>query len=258
MATPHAHPHLTLEHAEVSAGMETRLAIHFDLDPGWHLYWNGRNDSGFPITPTLALPEGWSAGDARWPAPERHISEGDILDHIYSGSATLIVPVRIGAETATGTATLTCMLDWVACRDMCVFEGDTLSLEVRVAEDARLTEDADTRRLFERTDSRIPLPLPDGFVAWQWEDHGVHMEVPDARALAFFPGVECAEMTHPIEDAESSSNRLHLRFQENERENRRLAGVLQVDGADRTTRWFQLDVPFATSISAGRKSEGDS
>ena len=102
VAGPHAKAEILFEHEAVSPGMTTRLAIHLDLDPHWHVYWNGRNDTGFPVTPEFDLPPGWSTGEIRWPAPKRHVSDGAILDHIYEDTATLIVPVEVGDQAELG------------------------------------------------------------------------------------------------------------------------------------------------------------
>ena len=62
------------------------------MQPGWHVYWNGRNDTGTPVRITLTVPEGFAAGDVLWPAPVRHVAAGEIhavMGPNGSGKSTL-------------------------------------------------------------------------------------------------------------------------------------------------------------------------
>src|SRR5262245_51700008 len=71
-------------------GKTAWLGVSFDLDPEWHLYWCGQSDSGAPIHVEFTLPAGYKGGDLVWPAPKRHLSPGDLLDHVYEKRVTLL------------------------------------------------------------------------------------------------------------------------------------------------------------------------
>ena len=59
--------------AAAAPGESVTLIWRFELADDWHLYWTGRNDSGYPPLIELDLPEGWVAGGLQWPAPERYV-----------------------------------------------------------------------------------------------------------------------------------------------------------------------------------------
>ena len=91
-ATSAAAPSAVAARAQLAApdpGTVT-VAWTFDLAEGWHLYGSGLNDSGYPPSVALTLPDGWRAGPLRWPVPERYLMPGDILDHVYHHRLVLL------------------------------------------------------------------------------------------------------------------------------------------------------------------------
>jgi DsbC/DsbD-like thiol-disulfide interchange protein len=131
------------------------LRLRYVIDPEWHIYWPGINDTGRPPTWKISLPEGWPESgpesgqqhEAQWPAPKRHESPGDILDHIYENAATISVPMHIPATAAARVHTFTIASDWLVCKEACIFEHGEAKVSVTV--DPQATEPA-------------PAPMPSG------------------------------------------------------------------------------------------------
>ncbi len=124
---------------ELAPGATTRTAMVFDVPEGWHTYWNGRNDTGFPASMNFQLPAGMALVDTTWPAPKRYVSPGDILDHVYTGTYPLFVDATWDPDVpvpAEGSVDVTCIIDWLVCREACIFESDTLMVTVPVGHDA--------------------------------------------------------------------------------------------------------------------------
>ena len=71
------------------------VSWYFDLAEDWHLYWPGLNDSGFPPSVQLHLPDGWSARPLRWPVPARYVMPGDLLDHVYDQPLVVLEQVLV-------------------------------------------------------------------------------------------------------------------------------------------------------------------
>ena len=68
----HAFTRLIAETTMLSPGETCTLGVAFDIEPGWHLFWNGTNDTGYPISVSLDLPPRLPRGRApvaRSPAP---------------------------------------------------------------------------------------------------------------------------------------------------------------------------------------------
>ena len=55
---------LVPETPAVAPGGTVWVAVHFEVKPGWHIYWRDPGDSGLPTTVEWRLPGGFAAGDA--------------------------------------------------------------------------------------------------------------------------------------------------------------------------------------------------
>ena len=102
------------------------LALRFvPVSDEWHGYWSNPGDAGLGMQLTLDLPEGWEMGEPLYPVPERFVQElpgASLMNHIYKGSYTVLVPVTVGPDVQTGNpAALTGYVEYLACTDiLCV------------------------------------------------------------------------------------------------------------------------------------------
>jgi DsbC/DsbD-like thiol-disulfide interchange protein len=227
------------------------LGVQLDIAAGWHVYWRGRSDSGSPVEVSFAAPEGYRPLPLLWPAPERHISTGGILDHVYEKSVLLIEPVLVPSDEPLGRrATFTAAVTWVACNEICRVGSDTLALTLPVA--ARATGSAAAGR-FAQTRSRLPVALTpermveDG-ITTRWLDAGgagsarLEIAVSAARGIAFYPDQDAAELVDPLADAAGNEGRLSLAVRRGEKP---LAGILAVERAlDKRNLFYTLEIPI--------------
>lgn len=213
-AEHHARPRLIAESSAGQPGGTVLLGVSFEIDPGWHLYWNGRNDSGFPVSIQLKLPEGFVAGEAMWPAPVRNLMPGDLLDHIYEKRVTLLIPLQIPDGAASGSvAEISAHLEWMECSTRCLLaDGDvTLSLPIGAAA-GELSADA---ALFAESRARMPVPLPEHpkDATLSWEGNNLQIASSGAEYLAFYPANDGVALANPAGDGESKTGGLTLRFE---------------------------------------------
>jgi thiol:disulfide interchange protein DsbD len=249
---------LIADRPAAAPGESLLVGVSFDIQPGWHLYWNGTNDTGYPIQVRPELPAGWSAGRLLWPAPERHVSPGNILDHVYTGRVTLLLPLRAGPAEADSVI-LKARLEWLACREVCL-PGSAevaLTLPVRAGAQASLhggeppragnpaPADPDARARFEETRERLPLPLSASLtpVEARREDGAVVIVVPGAERLVFFPGVDCARLADPIRDAAADGDRLRLVPAPEAGASPAVNGVLEVRRPGAGPAFYTLSLP---------------
>ena len=103
------------------AGAEWMLALRFRPSaPEWHGYYANPGDAGQGMDLTLNLPDGWTMGEPIYPVPERLVIAG-LMNHIYEGDYTVLVPVRVGPDAAALDAPLTGFVAYLACTDrICV------------------------------------------------------------------------------------------------------------------------------------------
>ena len=92
----------------VVPGQPIEVALRFQLEAGWHIYWENSGDSGLPPTVSWNLPVGFSAGELQYPIPKRRVSGGDIVTNILEGTPALLVRLT-PPETIAGKR-VTCIL----------------------------------------------------------------------------------------------------------------------------------------------------
>lgn len=238
----HAEATLIAEERSFTPGRTHWLGLHLRPDPGWHLYWNGRNDSGYAPILRLELPAGLTAGELVWPAPVRHIGEGEILDHVYEEEVTLLLPVTVYAQwPADRPAVIQGTAEWLACREACVPES--MRVSITLAAGASVEPDEATSPLFAAARARAPRPWNEreGAVRLAWEPGGLRIEAPGATRLLFYPFESCTGLSHPIEDGDRAGSTLRLRFSPADGEPPRAAGVLEVRHGEASPAFFAID-----------------
>ncbi|QOI99384.1 MAG: hypothetical protein HRU70_02315 [Phycisphaeraceae bacterium] len=226
----HATPRLITERDALVPGQKNWLGVEFRIDPGWHLYWDGLNDTGMPpkITP-LNTPAGFSVGDVLWPAPTRHAAPGEILDHVYKGSVLLMFPVSVPPSASPGDkVTLAFGLEWLECAGVCLFAEGNVSINLPVANDAKPSRDAP---LFERTRAALPGPIPnDGTISAELSGDRLTLSAKDAIAVAFFPLADCSPPVDLWNAGETKGPRLVLTLKPKPGNPPRAHGVLRAEG----------------------------
>jgi thiol:disulfide interchange protein DsbD len=250
----HATARLIAETKVLGPGNTYTLGVTFEIEPDWHLYSDRQNDTGYPISVSLDLPEGFEAGEPGWPAPERHVSPGNILDHVYKEEVTLLIPLRVPESAIAGEwATIRGRMEWLACREVCVPGQDSATITLLIAEtDTDLWRAADrepppdTARLLAEARDRIPVPLIEGVLTWDWSDSVLVIMAEEAEFLGFYPDAESVTPEHLVEDGESGVGRLNLRLPRDPGDAEFLSGVVEVrhDGA---SRFFTLTLPLRRS-----------
>ena len=126
---------------------DVRVAIHQTISSGWHTYWRNPGDSGLATSLTWVLPKGVTAGDARWPTPER-FTTGSIVNFGYSGDATLLVPLTVARDAVLPGAKAQAKLFLLECAQMCIPEQAILDID--------LTHATGTSELFAKARAALP------------------------------------------------------------------------------------------------------
>ena len=117
---PHGTLELIAEKQWIAAGHPFNLALRFELEKGWHVYWVNPGDSGEPPRVTWDLPAGIKAGAIEWPAPRR-LGTPTIVDYGYEDAVTLIVPMRADANLSSqNPVQIAANVKVLVCREMCI------------------------------------------------------------------------------------------------------------------------------------------
>jgi thiol:disulfide interchange protein DsbD len=110
----------------IAAGQTFWLGLQLQHQPQWHTYWRNPGDSGLATELQWQLPEGLSAGNLIWPAPQK-IPVGSMANYGYEGSVLLATPVQVKANFKSSAADITVQLhaNWLVCKQECIpQEGD--------------------------------------------------------------------------------------------------------------------------------------
>jgi len=167
--------------------------IHLTLSPEWYLYWINPGDAGMSLAAKWHLPEGFQAGDLRFPTPEKIVHEGIVAFGYYNDLiilCTLTPPVgyRGGRHD-----TIRVDLDWLVCSQSCIPGKASLALAL---DDTPASRGA-AKELADRFSRQAPGTLADlGIIAGTAHatrtDSGLIIHVPLTKTVDdFYP-----EMIH--------------------------------------------------------------
>lgn len=150
---------LTSEASGVVPGKPFAVALRLTIAEGWHTYWRNPGDAGAPAFVHLKLPEGFASGPLQWPRPERFAS-GPLMSFGYSGEVMLLTEVTPPATLAAGSqARIAAEAEWLVCREICIPQTATLTLDLPVV-DAPPPIDAQTAQRFRAARAALPEPAP--------------------------------------------------------------------------------------------------
>lgn len=260
---------LVPEVATVAPGKPFAVALRLRMDAGWHTYWKNPGDSGMPTSVEWRLPGGFSAGELRWPKPER-IDIGGIVSYGYHGEVWLLAEVSPPPDWAGSEAVIGAKVGWLMCKEECI-PGE-VELELRVP---RGDGAAEPSRAPGFAAARAAMPGPATGIGWDvgaFAPEGAKamvlriapaagIAVPDK--LYFFPGesplVDHAVAQVPV--ARGGARELSLPLSPAaEGVPGRLVGVLVAEDGAAGHHSIDVDVPIMKSAppqAAGPTSKGE-
>lgn len=137
----HTRASLLLPVTAARAGDTVLAAVRLQMDPGWHTYWRNGGDSGGPTRIEWELPAGVTAGEVRWPAPEKYTVEGTTT-YIYHDDALLFVPLTLAANLQPGPLELKAKVSWLECEKLCVPGDEQVAAKLLVASSTQPSPEA--------------------------------------------------------------------------------------------------------------------
>lgn len=229
----HATAELIAEKSALNPGETAWIGVRFKVADGWHLYWNGRNDTGTAPGLETKVPAGYSLGAWVWPAPQRHVSPGEILDHVYEGTVLLMAPLSVPASATPGTSvSVSIEATWVVCDShLCMAESAALHADFAVK---AATEPSASAKEFDTARARQPKAWPAdsksfaASIASTAAHRTATIRVEGATRLEFYPLLEGAEPVDLLTHGVVSGEKLALRLHDGERGQGALRGVVAV------------------------------
>lgn len=246
VAAEHIRVRLVSETPELVPGATNHVAVLFELDHDWQVYAPARNDTGLPVVLRFSGPPGYRFASPLWPTPERAVSSGSILDHVYDDGTAVVVPVRVPADAVPGErVTLTARAEWLVCGESCILGEADLEIALPVGEPGAPQPASAQAAAIRRSLDRVPISLhvaPAG-VRLEPEPGTWTVQVPGATALTFYPGAACVPLADPIADAAAKGDRLRLRLEDSAGSHDRLVGILEIE-KPKGTLYRAIDAPL--------------
>ncbi|MFO0747939.1 MAG: protein-disulfide reductase DsbD family protein [Myxococcota bacterium] len=147
----------------VVPGESVRVALRFETDDQWHLYWKNPGAIGLPTEVTFEAPDGWDFGGIAFPLPRRIVSKIGDVSFGYEGELVLMSDVRVPEGALEGSeVTLTAKAKWLICKENCIQGTADLSLPMKVANAPRAErENGEIVKLLDDWKAKIPLAAAD-------------------------------------------------------------------------------------------------
>ncbi len=214
---------LLADQTALRAGDTLRVGVQLKVRPGWHIYWENAGDAGMPTRVRLRGPEGFELGAVRFPAPQRHEEEGEIVSYIHEGEILLVADVKAPATLVEGSkARFTVECDWLVCTDYCLSGSGKASLELPVAS-ATSAKASANEALFRDASAKLPgawkdvvgdaarLALAPGSDA---DTFKLTITLPQAEAAEFFPAAKAeSKLVRRAVSKDGAGMRLELEFE---------------------------------------------
>jgi thiol:disulfide interchange protein DsbD len=230
----------------VGPGQTFHVAVLFEIEPKWHIYWLNAGDSGTPTEVTVEAPPGWTAGSTLYPRPRR-FKEPEGITYGYAGRTVLYVPVTAPKVLEAGRATFEVDVFFLVCKDVCLMGSVQKTVQVRTGApgpDAAGPVVAKYRK-------RLPKPLA--------KVKGAAMQVEDGRlvitgpaegsksVVAFpdwVPGVVLSEATTAAVGDDRYRIEMPLRTEPQNAEGPLVARGVVALGGDDDARCYHFEVPL--------------
>ncbi len=169
-------PRLVADVEAVQPGRPFTVGVHFQIESGWHIYWENPGDAGLPIRVTWSLPEGFRISPLRWPAPRRYTESGGMTAFGYQDEAMVLATVAPPASVSSETVTLEATAHWLVCKEVCIPGTARLDLTLPLG---RATPSAEAE-VIARFEQAVPQPVsrsPVQVARVEWTSQGTRQGI---------------------------------------------------------------------------------
>jgi thiol:disulfide interchange protein len=178
------------EDTTILPGNSFWLALHFNLDPTWHIYWKNPGDSGAPISVLFDMPRGFTLDEIKWPTPHRFELEG-FVGLGYEDEVTLLAKISTDKTIdSLQNAPIKAIMQWVACSNECVPYSQTIVKDLKVSGSDPL-KDEKAALIFENARKQLPLKQESIKATIEEKLLNIKFSLPegkgDVKDLVFYP-----------------------------------------------------------------------
>jgi DsbC/DsbD-like thiol-disulfide interchange protein len=218
------------------------VGVLFQLDEGWHIYWQNPGDSGEPPKIQWKLPPDWRASEIRWPRPIL-LGQGSVRDYGYESHVVLLSTLQPQHQVTTPVE-IAATVKYVACREICVPGKAEVTLLVPVSK-VPSNERSEWTAFFRQSLAQVPEPLPP-----EWKVSAISNGATfvltfrggTAKKMRFFP-LQRGEIENAAPQTLSfDKNGLHLTLKKSEQLTKPIVSLRGVIVLDKD-RAYEIAVP---------------
>jgi thiol:disulfide interchange protein DsbD len=173
----HTHASLVLSVDTARPGDTIMAGIHLQMDPSWHTYWQNPGGSGMPTTINWKLPPDVSAGDPKWPIPDK-LPDKELTTYIYKDEVVVLVPLRLAPTLAPGAVSIRAAVSWLECDVQCIPGNANVERNLKVGTETKTTQDAALIEAWQKKLPKIDRSIA-AQASWEGPPNG------DLRAVLF-------------------------------------------------------------------------
>lgn len=175
----------------IAPGQTFHLAIVFEIEPHWHIYWVSPGTSGMPTQVDIVAPEGFVVGEPLYTRPQAFGSSATLegLTYGYEKNAVLFVPITAPLDLTEGSATFKADILYLACKSICLMGNVDRSLTLETDEkESHASVRIDP--ILARAKNRLPRALEEleeSTVAFDGKLLTVRIPAGDAKTAMLYP-----------------------------------------------------------------------
>lgn len=249
---PHTRLTLLSNRASLVPASHIWVGVWFQMEKGWHIYWENPGDSGEPPKIEWQVPPGFHVGTVEWPAPEK-LTAPSIVDYGYENEVLLFAPLSVPAslrDRERGSVTLGAKVNWLVCREMCIPGKAQLSLTLPVKSNVKGWKGTASSAIVAElmnAQVEVPKPIPAAWKVYATNEKGdfvLTIETGKQESVATFFPLEAEQINNDAPQAATPLPRgVRLKLQKSDgllKPIARLRGVLELAAG----RAYKIDAPI--------------
>lgn len=149
---------LVSEVTSVCPGQPFYAGLFIQHDPKHHTYWLNPGLAGVATKLEWSLPQGWTAGEIEWPAPDK-VKMANIDTHGFERDVLLMVKITPPPKGGSPAVTLKTKASWMCCGATCNPGYRDFAVTLPVSAGAGPAWHKRWHPVFEKERANFPVPL---------------------------------------------------------------------------------------------------
>ena len=154
------HPHLNVKIISdveyLAPGTNANIAVHFEIEKGWHLYWKNPGDTGLAPQTKWTHPQNTQLTLGEWAFPES-IPVSHLTNYGYKDELLLVNKLTVGKEFNDSHVDLNADISWLVCKESCIPGKTQLSKRIKMHSEPKIKEA--NLSIFKRWQTALPENL---------------------------------------------------------------------------------------------------